>query len=994
MAELHFNNDHNKVAYLLKPTESLGFHQIIDFMNGLYIVYALTANPTIYASVVRQVWGSASEVSLPDGVRGLVATIDGTAYTVTKASIRSALQLDDLNAIDTMTNAEIFAGLQNIGYTTEEKFTFFKNKFSPQWKFFIHTLIHCLSPKSGSWNQFASNIAIALICLSTGRKYKFSNMIFNVASHPSPDPMPSSPRQSSPPLCLLVLHLPLEDDDTGGAYFHESPPHPHPATPTFSPTIGVAEEPLTLTSLLALFPTCLQRIANLEAELKATKILHRDTVVLFAKRIKKLESKLKSKQRKLVLSDSENEEEERQSKELDALLDLANVSLHEPSLSTTSSKPANPEHPTTLDAVLTLSQSKARARAATIIYKRLKKQQSSSGLNFTDADIPAGGLDSAGGLDFAETLLKTKQLLLFLHLSQLQLLRNWLINRLPFLKLKDKNYLSRNSNKALMLNKSTLIVVGPKGESMASAAQSTHRQAELDRVALNLTNEEWIGLVDQVRANPTLFDELLGADVSEDTFSVRMVELMNRRRKAIIEMKAKAKREKPMTPAQQKEFMRTFIRRAVDLATAKAQHQQLKRSGETLESSESNKLKSSHSTTQPAEMQETTYVSAGATIAAGDLIPAVTSVYVASSISAGVPIAADVSISAGAFGTASQASVPIIELLDSPPKDTSLPLDPEIEEQDVPLRKSSRKKSIARKRTLPSPSKPKSDALSFDEDDPEAEFKRYLRQASDDDEPAEPVSLALVSDITTWEIIPTEFGRGKIHVITSADGTVKRFSTLRELMYWAGRADLMVLYGLVSAKYKTERATAGDIMYMFVNKKYPLTPETIQQMLNHGLEIDRDPSDLLKVCRALTMPAWVHNCPAFKLEEIVMAMMTCLKSSGVYYQCFTVKCGLLMFTRSIVIQRRVEDLQLSVESYQKKLNLTRPDTYRSDLKRKEAYIAYSNPIGFIYQNKHKQNRLMRIDELHKFSDGTLIDVRTALDDRLKGIRMKYLPRSI
>nr|GEU90081.1 hypothetical protein [Tanacetum cinerariifolium] len=84
----------------------------------------------------------------------------------------------------------------------------------------------------------------------------------------------------------------------------------------------------------------------------------------------------------------------------------------------------------------------------------------------------------------------------------------------------------------------------------------------------------------------------------------------------------------------------------------------------------------------------------------------------------------------------------------------------------------------------------------------------------------------------------------------------------------------------------------------------------------------------------------------------------------------------------------------SVESYQKKLNLTKPDTYRSDLKRKEAYIAYSNPRGFIYHNKDKQNRLMRIDELHKFSDGTLTDVRTALDDRLKGIRMKYLPQSI
>nr|GFA34510.1 hypothetical protein [Tanacetum cinerariifolium] len=61
---------------------------------------------------------SASEVSLPDGVRGLVATIDGTSYIVTEASIRSALQLDDLNAIDTMTNEEIFARLRDIGQSS------------------------------------------------------------------------------------------------------------------------------------------------------------------------------------------------------------------------------------------------------------------------------------------------------------------------------------------------------------------------------------------------------------------------------------------------------------------------------------------------------------------------------------------------------------------------------------------------------------------------------------------------------------------------------------------------------------------------------------------------------------------------------------------------------------------------------------------------------------------------------------------------------------
>ncbi|GJW19375.1 retrovirus-related pol polyprotein from transposon TNT 1-94 [Tanacetum coccineum] len=96
----------------------------------------------------------------------------------------------------------------------------------------------------------------------------------------------------------------------------------------------------------------------------------------------------------------------------------------------------------------------------------------------------------------------------------------------------------------------------------------------------------------------------------------------------------------------------------------------------------------------------------------------------------------------------------------------------------------------------------------------------------------------------------------------------------------------------------------------------------------------------------------------------------------------------------IVIQRRVEDLQLGVESYQKKLNLTKPDTYRQDIKRRDAYTTYSNPRGFIYHNKDKKNRLMRIDKLHKFSDGSLDDVRTALNDRLKGIRMQYLPQTI
>ncbi|GKF69910.1 hypothetical protein Tco_0202967, partial [Tanacetum coccineum] len=58
------------------------------------------------------------------------------------------------------------------------------------------------------------------------------------------------------------------------------------------------------------------------------------------------------------------------------------------------------------------------------------------------------------------------------------------------------------------------------------------------------------------------------------------------------------------------------------------------------------------------------------------------------------------------------------------------------------------------------------------------------------------------------------------------------------------------------------------------------------------------------------------------------------------------------------------------------------------------YTAYSNPRGFIYHNKDKKNRLMSIDELYKFSDGTLNDVRSALDDILKRILIKYLPQTV
>ncbi|GJX99796.1 hypothetical protein Tco_0356815, partial [Tanacetum coccineum] len=87
-----------------------------------------------------------------------------------------------------------------------------------------------------------------------------------------------------------------------------------------------------------------------------------------------------------------------------------------------------------------------------------------------------------------------------------------------------------------------------------------------------------------------------------------------------------------------------------------------------------------------------------------------------------------------------------------------------------------------------------------------------------------------------------------------------------------------------------------------------------------------------------------------------------------------------------------EDLQLAVESYQKKINLTKPDTYRSDISKKTPYTTYRNIQGIIYQDDMDINRLMCTDELHKFSDGPLNHVHTSLNDIATGIQMEYLSK--
>ncbi|GJZ98958.1 hypothetical protein Tco_0671509 [Tanacetum coccineum] len=137
MSNLKFAKTHNLVAFLEKPEESDGFEGIIDFMNESSIRYALTVNPTIYTSCIKQFWATAK-----------AKTVNGELTLM---------------------------GYENL----TQKLTFYKAFFSPQWKFLIHTILQCLSAKTTAWNEFSSTMASAVICLATNQKFNFSKYIFD-----------------------------------------------------------------------------------------------------------------------------------------------------------------------------------------------------------------------------------------------------------------------------------------------------------------------------------------------------------------------------------------------------------------------------------------------------------------------------------------------------------------------------------------------------------------------------------------------------------------------------------------------------------------------------------------------------------------------------------------------------------------------------------------------------------------------------------------------
>nr|GEW26213.1 hypothetical protein [Tanacetum cinerariifolium] len=243
MAALRYRDEHNKLGYLLKPTGSDDYHQIIDFLR-------------------------ASHIRSPElGPLAIQATIDKTPYTITEDSVRSQLQLANDGGIDDLPIAEIYSGMDNLGP--------------------LVVALICLS----DGRRF--NWSIYILRGWIKRQYKvlmfssklFANMRLNFEGHPMP-------------LLPAMLLQAQEGEDPNVASFLRT----H-ATDE-GPFTNVEDEPLGGSfhmSPLRSTPAPLQ-VTSLETELKDHKILFKDVVGKLVKKVKAMEVKLQTKKKKMVVT--------------------------------------------------------------------------------------------------------------------------------------------------------------------------------------------------------------------------------------------------------------------------------------------------------------------------------------------------------------------------------------------------------------------------------------------------------------------------------------------------------------------------------------------------------------------------------------------------------------------------------------------------------------------------------------------------------------------
>ncbi|GJY93258.1 hypothetical protein Tco_0509040 [Tanacetum coccineum] len=336
------------------------------------------------------------------------------------------------------------------------------------------------------------------------------------------------------------------------------------------------------------------------------------------------------------------------------------------------------------------------------------------------------------------------------------------------------------------------------------------RQQEVLASAMYYTEVDWINIMAQVEANASLSKTLLGDDVTEDNFPVKMAALIKRKKQALVEKLAKEMMERPMTQAQQRTYMRQFV---------KNQSSALYSTGWTkakVESFTDAQLKEEFEKIQKA-LANTQVQAFSRTLKR---------------------LSPDLEEPSSKQQKSTKAPIPSVPAVPQPPVVSS------------PKSSGTRRKSLGRNRLT----KPKS---IFQELDLDTDDKTFIKVVSDEDSTDE--APILWSALAGWEVISTPLG--EINALYRLDESTKHFTTLREILHMG---DLQVLIdsqegGKGSFVWKDQslwqirswrlytfsnlhvlETVSGEVLYMFADVSYPLSMKLMERMLKHKLEINKD----------------------------------------------------------------------------------------------------------------------------------------------------------
>ncbi|GJY62749.1 putative ribonuclease H-like domain-containing protein [Tanacetum coccineum] len=507
-------------------------------------LYAISHDPFIYDSLVKQFWRTASLRLAELGPPAIVATIDGAQYTISEASVRSNLQLADEGG-----------AAEDQGERPAEPAD------QPPIPAPIPSPVNVPNPP-----------IIAPTTTSPPRK--------GTNIPPSDHDQPSSSRLNEPDEEPLTSTF-VEDETVGGS-FHESPPRSHQATPSAGQPSGVAEDPLTLTALSSLVSKFMQKTTSLEGYQKDTWNCY---------------NYLGWESQKAGIVEKEID--------MDSLLTLENASLAEQQSSFVTPSKDNDSGESqeqdisysTLAAAHILSQTKLHAER---VAKSPTQVSSRSVKTYTRASKGSASEDTSSRMEFSPNAVTPGSLT-----------HSFANQDIP------ADIFVTPGNIHITTGSGTIpaAVSVPTGSSTFSAGseQVPPVSTSVDKGKAQLVDEP---TPTQEMTFKQLEDERLGWEAAERLHTQEHVELerqqeellwqdellasrghggdVDRKRRQFSEQKAKARKDRPMSQAEQRDFMRTFVK-----------NQTSKRLGDELEQPSSKRPKESEVEATSAAMEDT-----------------------------------------------------------------------------------------------------------------------------------------------------------------------------------------------------------------------------------------------------------------------------------------------------------------------------------------------------------------------------------------------------